>query len=135
MEDDLMEFRPIPGYEGLYSVNQNNQVLSHARKVMCRKNVEISIKEKILITQTTTDGYLKVTLCKHKVEKWQARLHILVAMAWNLKKESNHNVIKHLNNNKQHNYISNLQWDTQSQNTIDAINDGLREYKGKLIKN
>ena len=119
-EEDLFEFKPIPGYEGLYSVNQSNQVVSYKYG-----------KTRLLKGGKHGKDYYKVQLCdKNKRKKiWNVGIHILVALALDLPKEPHHNVVKHLDNIASHNYASNLKWDTQSQNMIDAAIDGLKIYK------
>ncbi len=136
--NDLFEFRPIPGYEGLYSVNQSNQVLSHDRTVY-RGNNSYGIQKGIKLScNENSMGYIQVNLCKNGVQTLFG-IHVLVAMAWNLPKEKHHNVVKHLDNIASHNYANNLQWDTQSKNTIDAYVDGIsksgeKHYRSKITE-
>lgn len=54
----------------------------------------------------------------------QRRVHILVAESW-IPNSNNNPIVMHKDNNKQNNSIDNLKWGTISENTKQAVNDGL----------
>lgn len=67
--------------------------------------------------------YLTVGLCTDGKSK-DVAIHRLVAELF-LPNPNNFPVVKHLDNNKHNNMVSNLAWDTYSGNLQDAIHDGL----------
>lgn len=80
-------------------------------------------------------GKLKVYV--HKVHRLVAELHLKEPTAGLVEAASNEHhgkvCVKHLDNDKTNNKVSNLQWDTSSGNTKDAWKDGLiPKLKGSL---
>jgi hypothetical protein len=135
MEENLNEFRPIPGIEN-YVVNLNNQVKSLERYVTYNTGRVSLIKEKILTNQidyrkNTNGGHISVRIMINKKGKTMG-IHLLVALAWNLPKKQYDTVVKHLDNNPLNNHWRNLKWDTVENNNRDAVRDGLmRKAKGE----
>lgn len=126
--EDLTEFREIPGYEGLYSVNLINQVKSHGRWIRNNKGKSF-IPERILKNNIhKITGHLRVTLYKNGVKEG-SRIHNLVALAWNLPKKEGDNCVEHKDDNPEHNHYDNLMWSNQSNNTI---NGHYRSSKHKI---
>lgn len=91
-------FKPIPGYEGLYSVNGKGEVFSH------RAN-------KLLTPKHSSVGYLRVTLCKGKGNHKTYGIHRLVAMAF-IPNPHNKPTVNHINEIKTDNRVENLEWAT-----------------------
>ena len=60
-------------------------------------------------------GYLCVNLTNGKGHKKTVRIHRLVALAYILN-PNNLETVDHIDENKEHNYINNLQWMTQGDN-------------------
>lgn len=93
--------RDIPGYEGLYGVDEVGNVWSHRNKLILKPYVN-------------TGGYLKVNLCKPgKME--HKYIHRLVAEAF-VENPLQHNVVNHINADPQDNRASNLEWCDQGYN-------------------
>lgn len=118
--EDLKKFRPIPGYQGLYSINLSNEVMSHEKYVKLRGNIKQLLKEKILKTAIDKrTGHLMVNLSKDGIKK-NFGIHVLVALAWELPKKESDNCVEHKDDNPQNNHYSNLIWSNQSNNGINA---------------
>ena len=101
------EWKPIPGYEGLYEVSNYGRVRSYKR----------SSKGKILSPGNTGNngsGYLFVTLCKDGKAK-PCTVHRLVADAF-IPNPNKLSQVNHKDENKQNNYFGNLEWCSQAYN-------------------
>lgn len=109
-----MEWRDVPGYEGLYQVSDTGLVLSLPRE---------GSGGKILRPDVTREGYHQARLCKGGEQKgWF--VHRLVALAFlpnpDLKREVNH-----IDGDKGNNRVGNLEWATRSENQQHAYDMGL----------
>ena len=103
--------KDVTNYEGLYAITSCGKVWSYQSK-------------KFLKPQKTKSGYLYVGLYKDtKVRKFY--VHRLVAEAY-IENPNNLKTIDHIDGNKEHNYIKNLQWMTQSDNTTKGCNKPVR---------
>lgn len=101
-------WKDIKGYEGLYQISSFGRVKSLERKVKARYNYQL-IKEKIRKLNKTTAGYLYVVLSKKGVNQTHL-VHRLVAEAFLQKNEENLECINHIDENKENNSITNLEW-------------------------
>lgn len=109
-----MNIRPVPGFEGIYSVTDDGKVLSHSRRD-ARGNLR---KEKWLIPITDGDGYPRVHLCVNGVRrKWQ--IHRLVALAY-IANNDNKPTVNHIDGDKTNNAAENLEWMTFEENSRHA---------------
>lgn len=95
--------KDIQGYEGLYAITKDGQVWSY--------------KSNRFLKPSTTNGegtYLKVSLSKEgKVSK--RYIHRLVAEAF-IPNPENKPEVNHIDENKQNNCVSNLEWVTEKEN-------------------
>ena len=105
-------WKDIPGYEGLYKINECGDVFS--------------IKyNKIKARRMPDQNYLYPYILLYKDGKQKKiGIHQLVAMAF-IPNSDNLPVVMHLDNNKYNCHISNLKWGTYEENRQDAVNDGL----------
>lgn len=102
------EFKPIPGFEGRYSISPSGRVMSHHTN-MIRK------------TCISRDGYEKITLFKDGIV-YCYEIHRLVGMTWLDKPEGEGWEIDHADTNKLNNNVSNLRWVKHSENQYNRNN-------------
>ncbi len=105
-------FRPIVGYESLYSVSNIGRVKSH-------------ISNRILKPLLRKTGYLEICLYKNKRKKYYL-LHRVVAETF-LEPIEGANEINHIDGDKTNNCIENIEWSTRKQNLQHAYENGLRK--------
>ncbi len=96
-------WKPIDGYEGLYSISSMGRVKSHH-------------SDRLLEPKKSKTGYLRVTLCKDNHPKTFS-IHRLVAIAF-IPNPNHKPTVNHLNEDKKDNRVENLEWATNAeQNT------------------
>lgn len=105
--------RDVKGYEGLYGVTSCGKIWSYKRK-------------KFLVPIPHKDGYLRVNLCKDGKCK-TFLVHRLVAEAY-IPNSDNLPQVDHIDENKNHNYINNLQWITNRDNNRKSKNKPILQY-------
>ena len=93
-------WKDVPGYEDLYKASDKGQVYSKTRKK--------------LLHQSYSNGYLKVTLVKDKVEK-TILVHRLIALTF-LPNPNNYPCVNHKDESRDNNNVENLEWCTYSYN-------------------
>lgn len=96
-------WKDIEGYEGLYQVSSWGRVRSVFRYY------------KILRGLKTTNGYLRVALCKNGKTKFHS-VHRVVAQAF-IPNPQNKPQVNHIDENKDNNHVENLEWCTAKENT------------------
>lgn len=115
-------WKDITGYEGLYQVSDQGRVKSLERKD-CLGRI---VKERILKSTPTNNGYLLVALCDGGKPK-TLTVHRLVCQAFHKNPEDKPEV-NHIDEDKTNNNAVNLEWCTREEN----INHGSRnERAGK----
>ena len=97
------EWKPIPGYEGMYEVSSYGRVRSYKQQ-----------KERILSPGKDGSGYYFVNLCKDGKVK-MCTIHRLVAEAF-IPNPINFPVVNHKDETRTNNYFENLEWCTQAYN-------------------
>lgn len=97
-------FKPIPGYEGLYSVSNKGDVYSH-------------ISHKMLAPKKSRMGYVRVTLCKGINAHKTIGIHRLVAMAF-IPNPYGKPTVNHINEVKTDNRVENLEWATNAEQNV-----------------
>ena len=127
----IEEWRPIPGYEGLYEVSNLGRVRSVDRYVKSKGESYWLRKGKMLSPTKDKNGYLKVNLScngKHNI----IRVHRLVTEAF-LPNPDNLPEVNHKDEDKTNNRVENLEWCDHKYN----MNYGTRNIRAKetAIKN
>ena len=117
-------WKPIPGWEGYYSVSDCGRVRSEARVMMRRNGRKIPIRERILKPYLGKRGYFVVYL-KHYKNKFARPVHVLVALAFIGKRPAGQDV-RHLNGNPLDNRHTNLLYGTRVENIADSIAHGTK---------
>lgn len=108
----IEEWKEIKGFED-YHISNLGRV----------KSFKIYTEGKILSLNMTKQGYYHVILYANKVEKGM-KVHRLVATAFIPNPESKPQV-NHIDGNKANNIVSNLEWNTASENQFHALGLGL----------
>ena len=103
--------KDVKNYEGLYAVTSCGKIWSYRSK-------------KFLKPFADKDGYLKVGLYKDNKKK-NFKIHRLVALAY-IPNPDGLETVDHIDGNKEHNYINNLQWMTQKDNAIKGNSKKIR---------
>jgi len=109
----MEHFRKIKGYPN-YSVSDYGRI----------RNDKTG---RILKPQKNTCGYLQVDLHKNGVRKSQ-KVHRLVANAF-IPNPENKRTVNHIDGIKANNFVSNLEWATQSENSQHGYDFGLIKPK------
>jgi len=112
---------PVEGYEGLYEVSDFARVRSLGPR---RRG-----NSKLIKQQTISKGYLFVALSKDGKVKTTS-LHRTVAKAF-IPNPLNLPQVNHIDGNKLHNLIPNLEWVTHQQNMTHAQVTGLLKPRGE----
>lgn len=119
MESTTEIWKDIKDYPGLYQVSNAGRVksLSHVKRTW--KGGEYLTEERILIPQEARE-YLRVNLCNDGDCNLKL-VHRLVGIVF-VPNPENKPYINHINGNKKDNRACNLEWTTQSENQLHAIN-------------
>lgn len=114
-------WQPVRGYEGLYEVSDQGSVRSLDRTVW-NGTVKRRLKGRELKAGKASNGYLTVALCKQGKQITYC-VHVLMAQAF-IPNPEEKPVVRHCNDNKTDNRISNLLWGDYSDNAGDAKKNG-----------
>lgn len=130
-------WRDVVGYEGLYKVSNDGQVMSCARVVQHPNNRFAKTQtypDRIMKQKKTSHGYMEVKLSKNGHRKdWM--VHRLVAFAF-IDQVDGKPYIDHLDGNKSNNTVENLEWVSMAENNQRAYDTGLkaRIHAGQFLK-
>lgn len=120
--------KDIRWYEWLYACTEDWRVWSYPKT--STKNGWVCHDGKFLIPGLGT--YYQVILCKNGVCK-HFKLHRLIAITL-IPNPHNYPVVRHLDNNKLNNHVSNLKWGTQRDNMQQMHDDGLWIVTKKMME-
>ena len=105
--------KDVKNYEGLYAVTSCGKVWSYRNECFLKPG-------------TTRHGYLFVNLYKNN-EKKSYLIHRLVSEAY-IPNPNNLPDVDHIDNDKTHNYVNNLQWITHRENVRKGKNRPILQY-------
>lgn len=110
------ELRPIPGYEGIYSVTKDGRIWRHARAWQTGGRRNIERQHPASWSSLNIDRrYITFSACKDG-KKVSVLVHRAVALAW-IPNASNAAQVNHKNGDRHDNRVENLEWVTASENT------------------
>lgn len=121
-------WKDIPDYDGYYQASNLGRIRSLDRMVTrVRNGVEHSYFKpgRILLPHIEGSGYWQVLICIHGVIKKHKKVHRLVAQAF-IPNPENKRCINHKDGNKGNNAVSNIEWNTHSENLKHAHKTGLK---------
>lgn len=121
-------WKPIKGYEGLYSVSNLSRVRSEPKEVghsTCGiKGTHIYPGKILKPFINTKANYYRLCFIKDNKREYLL-LHRLIAQAF-IPNPENKKCVNHIDGDKHNNRLDNLEWATHKENTAHAINHGLR---------
>ena len=124
------EWKAVPGYEGLYQVSDQGRVRSLDRKVTDKSGRVMSFKGTDLKQIKDHKGRLCVNLRKNNTPK-RMFVHYVVALTFIGERPEGYHVC-HINGDHTDNKLTNIRYDTVSQNQIDMYRYGKKSSVGKL---
>jgi hypothetical protein len=116
------QWRPVPGFEGLYSVSDHGRVRGEARIVRHFSGGPRRVTEKLMKPTRTTWGYLSIILSKED-KHTRFPMHRLVLLAFVGQPKGKMDAC-HKDGCKTNNRLENLRWDTRAGNMQDVIAAG-----------
>lgn len=127
---DHEHWLPILGFEGSYEVSDLGRVRSVDREIKTIDGKIVPRKGKIIKPFLTANGYERVRLCLGSEKRERRFVHHIVAYAF-LGPRPVGADIRHLNDVKTDNRVSNLLYGTRSQNLGDAVSNGKHYWSAR----
>lgn len=124
-----MIWKDIPEYEGYYKISEYGDVISVERTIIRKDGRTSRLKEKYIKPYLTKDGYARVALTKNSKAK-HILVHRLVSMAFHdIPKNYMELEVNHIDENKENNHYSNLEWCSHLKNMRHSpwINDRINK--------
>jgi|14_taG_2_1085336.scaffolds.fasta_scaffold41689_2 hypothetical protein len=117
------EWRPVPGYKGLYEASSHGTVRSLDREVIY-SNGRKHIHKGRRLRGSVTANYWSVQLCRQGIIT-TTRLHKVVLLAFHGSPKPGH-VARHMDGDSLNNRADNLRWGTRAENEADKARHGTR---------
>ena len=115
----MIEWRPVPGWEGLYEVCCDGRIRSLQGRNYLRE------KSQVLVS-----GYLRVALYQNPRKAFKS-VHRIVAEAF-IPNPDNKPEVNHKNGIKTDNRVENLEWVTSKENHEHAVKNGFKKDPIKM---
>lgn len=134
MDNTKEIFKPIQSYEGIYEVSNHGNIKTLERPIY-RKNGQLHYvqKPKLLNPSLFSNGYYYVSLNKNKNIRVKT-VHSIVAEAF-IDNPKAKRTVNHIDGNKLNNNIENLEYSTDLENNIHALETGLRKAFSLIATN
>lgn len=116
------EWRPVPGYEGVYDVSDHGRVRSRDREVIYSSGVVRTHRGKILKPKISSNGYRQVGLWKDRKVRWHG-VHRLVSSAFIGDCPTGFHVC-HEDGDRANNHAANLRIASPKENNADKVKHG-----------
>lgn len=127
------EWKPIPGYEGLYEASNLGRIKSVKRITIGTDGVKKPVPETILKPKTEKTGRADYRVSLRKNAEYKDFLvSRLVAKTW-IPVPDNMLTVNHINGNFQDNRIENLEWVTLAENIRHGFKTGLYDSTSKAV--
>lgn len=115
------EWRPIDGYEGVYSVSNEGRIRSELRMVQRSDGKMQKVRERIMRPVKKKTNHCTIMLHPKMV---RMHIHRAVAFAFIGPPPSDRHEIAHNDGNPLNNRVENLRWTTRSDNFADKVRHG-----------
>lgn len=109
------EWRPVPGYEGIYEVRQGKDG-GRVRRVRPLSRTRVGRE----LFGVDSYGYPRAVLTGADGTVEYARLHVVIMKTFGPPQPTPLHVVLHKDDVKMHNVIGNLVWGTKSENLLDS---------------
>ena len=120
---DMEVWKPVPGYEGFYSVSDLGRVRSDKRTIVDKNGHGRKMPEIILTPEKKSSGHLTVCLCKNH-DQTKRYVHRIVLEAFIGEAPAGMQAC-HWNDDKEDNRLENLRWGTPNENMFDRVRNGI----------
>ena len=120
---DMEVWKPVPGYEGFYSVSDLGRVRSDKRTIVDKNGHGRKMPEIILTPEKKSSGHLTVCLCKNH-DQTKRYVHRIVLEAFIGEAPAGMQAC-HWNDDKEDNRLENLRWETPNENMFDRVRNGI----------
>lgn len=130
---EQLVWKEIPGYEGLYEVNNMGEVRSIEHYVNAGNGCKRIVKPTVRPQRIMGHGYKTVSLCVDN-KSCSKLVHRLVALAF-IDNPDNLPQVNHIDGNKENNCVSNLEWvsDDNNKEHSSVAKGGTQRPKRKVI--
>ena len=119
---DMEVWKPVPGYEGFYSVSDFGRVRSDKRTIVDKNGHGRKMPEVIMTPEKKTSGHLVVCLCKNH-ERTKRYIHRIVLETF-VGEAPFGTQACHWNDDPEDNRLENLRWGTPTENRLDSVRNG-----------
>lgn len=120
---DMEVWKPVPGYEGFYSVSDFGRVRSDKRTIVDKNGHGRKMPEVIMTPEKKTSGHLVVCLWKNH-ERTKRYIHRIVLETFVGEAPAGTQAC-HWNDDKEDNRLENLRWGTPNENMLDRVRNGI----------